>query len=92
MIKDETVGSKDIMKHPGPIIMTDDIKNCELQRTDVVSGTFARTFKQVSRMMTTTRGGPPIGDIHRRTVWSLSKGKVIHDCIVDDTSDYELNR
>ena len=30
--------------------------------------------------------------VHRRTVWSLSKGRVIHDCIVDDVSDHELNK
>ena len=56
------------------------------------SGVFARTFVQAERMVTTTRGGPPIEDVHRRTIWSLSKGKVIDDRIVDDTPDHILNR
>ncbi len=43
-------------------------------------------------MITTTRGGPPIQDVHRRIVRSLSTGKVIDDCIVDDTTDSVLNR
>ena len=42
--------------------------------------------------MTTTRGGPPIEDVHRRTVWALFKGRAIHDCIVDDVSDHESNK
>ena len=31
-------------------------------------------------------------DLHRRTVWSLSKGRVIDDDIVDDVTDHMLNR
>ena len=38
------------------------------------------------------RGGPLISDVHRRTVWSLSKGKLIDDCLADDVSDETLNR
>ena len=53
---------------------------------------FARTFPRSERLVTTTRGGPPVEDVHRRTIWSLSKGRVIHDCIVDDVSDHELNK
>ena len=43
-------------------------------------------------MVTTTRGGPPIAEVHRRTIWSLSRGRVIDDCIVDDVPDHILNR
>ena len=31
-------------------------------------------------------------DIHRRTIWSLSKGRVIHECVVDGVSGQELNK
>ena len=80
------------MRHPGPIIPTDQItwKDCQWQ--DIGSGTVARTFKQVERFVTITRVGPPISDGHRRTVWSFSRGKAIHDCIVDDVLDEILNR
>ena len=88
---DETVGGKEMMQHPGPIIRTKEITSKEKQWTDVGSGVFARTFPCAERMVTTTRGGPPMEDIHRRTIWSLSSGKVIDDCIVDDVPDRMLN-
>ena len=88
---DDTVGTKVVMSHPGLIAPTEEITSKECQWQDVVSGTFARSFPRVKRLITTTRGGPPIGDVHRRTVWSLSKGRVIDDCIVDDVSDEFLN-
>ena len=88
----DSVGSKAIKTHPGPIISTDKITKAEMQWNDIGSGTFARTFVQAPRLLTTTRIGPPICDVHRRTIWSLSKGRVIHDCIVDDTPDKELNK
>ena len=37
-----------------------------------------------------TRGGPPAQDVHRRTVWDISTGRIIDDCIVDDTPDEVL--
>ena len=90
--RDETVDSREVMNHPGPIIPTDQIERKDCQWQDIGSGTFARTFTQVERLVTTTRGGPPISDVHRRTVWSLSRGKVIDDCIVNDVPDEILNR
>ena len=89
---DETVNGKDIKKHPGPIIHENEITAKERQWQDVGSGVFARTFPRSERLVTTMRGGPPVEDVHRRTIWSLSKGRVIHDCIVDDVSDHELNK
>ena len=89
---DETVDGKDIKKHPGLIIHESEITTKEQQWQDVGSGVFARTFPRSERLVMTTRGGPPIQDVHLRTVWSLSKGRVIHDCIVDDVSDHELSK
>ena len=43
----------------------------------------ARTFKQVSKLRTTSPGGPCMDDIFRRKVWSLSIGKVLDDCETD---------
>ena len=92
MYGDETANGEEIRKHPGPIIETKDITGKEQQWLDVGSDVFARTFAQAQRLLTTTRGGPPIRDVHRRTIWSLSKGRIIDDCIVDDVADEVLNR
>ena len=70
MCGDATVGSKEVLKHPGPIIPREQITNKEKEWNDIGSGTFARTFVQAERLLTTTRGGPPLCDIHRRTIWS----------------------
>ena len=75
-----------------PSVETKAISSKEQQWLDVESGALATTFVQTERLVTTTRGGPPISDVHSRTVWSLSKGKVIDDCLVDDVSDEVLNR
>ena len=56
---DETVASKEVMKHPGPIIHRHEITNKEKQWQDVGSGVFARSFPQSDRMLTTTRGAHP---------------------------------
>ena len=89
---DKTVGSREVMQHPGPVISANEMTKKEKQWQDIGSGVFARSFEKAQRLLTTTRGGPPIEDVHRRTVWSLSTGRVIDDRIVDDTSDLVLNR
>ena len=66
--KDETIGSRETMRHPGPIIYTNEITTKEKQWMDVGSGVFARTSPQSDRLIRTTRAGPPIEDIHRRTI------------------------
>ena len=88
----DVVGSRSVMSHPGPVIPEREITAAERQWNDIGSGVFAKTFSGVDRLITTTRGGPPIDDIHRRTTWSLSTGKMLDDCIVDDTPDHILNR
>ena len=90
--KDETVGSRELFRHPGPITASKEITSEDQRWQDIGSGVFARTFVQARRLVTTTRGGPPMEDVHRRSRWSMSKGKVIDDCVVDDTSDETLNR
>ena len=52
----------------------------------------ARTFKQVSRLRTTSAGGPCIDDVFHRKIWSLSTGKLIDECEIDSTADSKLNR
>ena len=89
---DDTVASREVRQHPGPIVRRKDISTKERQWQDIGSGVFARTFPQSERLLTTTRGGPPIDDVHRRTIWSLSKGRIIDDCLVDDVPDKTLNR
>ncbi len=75
--------------NPGPIG-----KYCkeDLEWVDIGSGTFAKTFPQATWLRTTSRGGPPLQDVHRRIVRSLRTGKIIDDCIVDDVKDDVLNR
>ena len=41
--------------------------------------------------MTTSRGGPSIVDIQHRKIWSLTTGKLLDECDIDDVSDDELN-
>ena len=84
--------SEDIRQHPGQVVNTKDIAGGDKEWKDIGSGTVARSFVNVRKLLTTTRGGPPLCDVHRRTVWSLSTGRVIDDCIVEDTADEVLNR
>ena len=59
---------------------------------DIGSGVFAKTFKSASYLPMTDKGGPYASDVYRRIVRSLSTGKVIDDCIVDNTDDQMLKR
>ncbi len=81
-----------VSDHPGPIVSRSEICKGDLQWKNIGSGTMARTFKDAKRLMVTTKGGPPSCDVHRRIVRSLSTGKLIDDCIVDDTPDDVLFR
>ena len=78
--------------HPGQKVPTHQITARDQQWHDVGSGVVARTFKRVSRLRTTSAGGPCMDDIAHRRVWSLSSGRMIDECEVDTTSDAELNR
>ena len=39
----------------------------------------AKTFVGTTSMITTSKHGPPMGDVHSRRIWSLSKGKLIDE-------------
>ena len=52
----------------------------------------AKTFLGAKRMPTTSKGGPPLSDVHRRIVRCLKSGSVIDDCVIDDTADSVLER
>ena len=95
--KNATEKQKPLSKHPGPVVQFEEITKGDQQWTDIGSGTFARSFLDAKRFVTTTRGGsrnhgPAISDVHRRTTWSLTTGKIIDDCLVDDVPDIVLHR
>ena len=58
--------------HPGPIVKTEDIPDRDLQWHGIGSGIVARSFKQATKLMTTSRGGPPMCDVQSRVVRSLN--------------------
>ena len=81
-----------LRSHPGPIIKSEDILKEDQQWHDIGSGTYAKTFKAQHKFRTTTKLGPASCDIHRRTTWSLSTGKMLDDCFPDDVADEVLHR
>ena len=78
--------------HPGPINHGGTYPKGDLEWRHIGSGVFARTFPRISRLVTTTRRGPRLEDIQRRIVRSLTTGKVIDDCVVDEAPHKEGNR
>ena len=78
--------------HPGQIHSGGKYAKGDLEWKNIGSGVFAKTFIKATRLLTTTKNGPPMQAVHRRTIRSLSTGKIIDDCIVDNTKDSELNR
>ena len=89
MERGNEIGSCD---HPGPIVKEEEFMKGDMEWRDIGSGVVARTFPKMDKLVVTTRGGPPVADIHRRVVRSLSTGNVIDDCVVGDTPDTVLNR
>ena len=78
--------------HPGPVNHGGTYPKGDLEWRHIGSGVFARTFPRISRLVTTTRRGPRLEDIQRRIVRSLTTGKVIDDCVVDEAPHKERNR
>ena len=72
-------------RHPGEKLKRKEVKSRDLRWTDVGSGVMTRIFTRATRLMTTSKGGPAVNDIESRRVWSLSTGKLIHECRVEDT-------
>ena len=83
---------EDFRGHPSPILKTDEIDAAETDWNVIGSGIFAKTFKNAMKLPVTSKGGPPECDVHRRVVRSLTTGKVIDDCIIDDVSERVLRR
>ena len=81
-----------LFTHPGQKTKHEEIRASDLRWSDIGSGVMSRTFPNADRMITTSKNGPNIRDIHSRRVWSLSSGKLIDDCIIDDTADSRLHR
>ena len=81
-----------LTQHPGPIQYGERIDKADLSWKHIRSGVFARTFPRSRRLVTTSRGGPQIQDVHRRIVRNLTTGKVIDDCVIEDTPDRILHR
>ena len=81
-----------LAQHPGPVHSGGRIDRADLSWRHIGSGVFARTFPRSRRLVTTTKGGPPIMDVRRRIIRSLTTGKVIDDCIIKETPDKLLNR
>ena len=90
--KDVNVDSIGKSGHPGPRVKNEDIAKEEMVWRDVGSGVMARTFKGAKRLQVSTKGGPAEADVERRTIWNLDTGKIIDDCMVEDTPDSELYR
>ena len=82
----------DSVTQPGPVSHTGKYAKSELEWKDIGSGTFAKTFPQAKRMVTTAKGGPPQCEVYRRIIRSLKTGRVIDDCLVDDVPDSVLHR
>ena len=65
--RDDTVGNREVFKHPGPIVERSNINKEDMQWQDVGLGTFARTFIQAERLLTTTRGGVQTDDMELKS-------------------------
>ena len=88
----DAVQDKHLGKSPGQTNESGKYSPAELEWKDVGSGTFARTFVKATRMRTTTKGGPPMQDIHKRIIRSAETGVVLDECIVEDVPDQVLHR
>ena len=78
--------------HPGAHVEADEITGRDQHWRDIGSGIVARTFRKAKRLHTTSKGGPCADDVYSRKVWSLSTGKLLDECIVDDVADARLHR
>ena len=81
---------EDYKNHPSSVMREEEMETEELRWMNIGSSIFARTLKNVSSLPAITKGGQSESDICRRVGRSLSSGKVIDDCIVDDVGNKEL--
>ena len=82
----------DRKSHPGPVHRENKFNREDFKWNHIGSGMFARTFVNADRMITTSKSGPPMIDIHRRIIRNLSTGNVLDDCVVHEVSDEALHR
>jgi hypothetical protein len=78
--------------HPGPRYKESDLQARDLRWVDIGSGVVSRVFPRATRLMTTSKGGPCMADIHSRRVWSLTTGRLLDECDVQNTSDDVTHR
>ena len=90
--QDRSDDMSSLAQHPGLISCSGRFAKEDLEWKHIGSGMFARTFPQARYLVTTTKGGPKMKEVHRRTIRSLTTGKVIDDCIVDDTPEEVLHK
>ena len=81
-----------LAQHPGPIHPGGPIDRADLSWRHIGSGVFARTFPKSRHLITTSKGGPQLQDVHRRITRSLTTCKIIDDCIVKETPSRLLHR
>ena len=58
----------------------------------VGTGVYSRTFPNANKLITTTKTGPCMDDVHTRTVRDAKTGAIIDECIVEDTPDDVMHR
>ena len=75
------------MSQPGQRVKRADITDRDQRWIDIRSGLTSKVFIGAERLHTTYRGGPNVMDIQHRRVWSLTTGKMLDDCCIDDTHD-----
>ena len=78
--------------HPGPRVPTHKITMRDQVWQDIGSGMVARTFKQVSKLRTTSPVVRAWTTYFGANSWSLSTGNVLDYCETDNTPDDKLNR
>ena len=79
-------------RHPGPRVSRRNILDRDRKWIDIGSGMMSRTFVGATRLHTTSKGGPSLHDIEVRKVWSLTTGKLLDECRIDDVADHILHR
>ncbi len=87
-----TMDNVDSVAQSDPIEKSGKYRKVDLEWKHVGSGTFAKTFPQVTRFKTTSGNGPPQSEVFKRITHNLHTGQVIDECIVDDVPDDVLHR
>ena len=81
-----------LSSHPGQRVNRRSIDGRDREWIDIGSGIMSRVFTNATRLHTTSKGGPSMSDVQYRRVWSLTTGKLLDECCIDDVPDRELHR